>query len=435
MSVRPQFSDGSGRSIPVMGDAAGRARPRVQTEARPILSERFERNVIWLFAFSSFFVLIEPAPVDILLLVLAPIFLMAGARIDRSALIPIGLLLLFNVGGLLALIPWAAEQESVRFVAVSLFVSAAAIFFLALISVRAMPRLAALSSGTIWAGAAASTAGLLGFFNVAGLGSVFSLYGRASGTFKDPNVLGPFVVLPLLLVIQRLLLGRGNFFVNATLGCLMLVGGILLSFSRGAWADAVGSITLLFALTFLFAQNSTVRRRVMMISVLGGFVLVTLGPALLGTSAIRDMLEVRASLSQSYDLGETGRFGNQLRSLGELIELPNGFGPVRFRHNFPEDPHNVYINAFASYGWLGGFSYFGIVIATVVIGWRAVATRSPEQPYFIAIWSTLFIQMIQGFQIDTDHWRQWFMMLGLIWGMYGLYRMRSSRGLESSTSR
>ena len=33
-------------------------------------------------------------------------------------------------------------------------------------------------------------------------------------------------------------------------------------------------------------------------------------------------------------------------------------GPLHFQKIFGQDPHNVYINAFASYGWLGGISYF-----------------------------------------------------------------------------
>jgi hypothetical protein len=27
------------------------------------------------------------------------------------------------------------------------------------------------------------------------------------------------------------------------------------------------------------------------------------------------------------------------------------------------------------------------------------------------------VQILQGFQIDTDHWRHFFLMLGAIWGM------------------
>jgi hypothetical protein len=49
---------------------------------------------------------------------------------------------------------------------------------------------------------------ILGYFDIAGLGDIFSLYGRASGTFKDPNVLGPFLVLPIAFAIQHILIGR-----------------------------------------------------------------------------------------------------------------------------------------------------------------------------------------------------------------------------------
>jgi hypothetical protein len=37
----------------------------------------------------------------------------------------------------------------------------------------------------------AASAGIIGYFNVGGLGQYLTLYNRASGTFKDPNVFGP----------------------------------------------------------------------------------------------------------------------------------------------------------------------------------------------------------------------------------------------------
>ena len=42
----------------------------------------------------------------------------------------------------------------------------------------------------------------------AGSGELFSLYGRASGTFKDPNVFGPYLVMGAVYYIQNLLLRR-----------------------------------------------------------------------------------------------------------------------------------------------------------------------------------------------------------------------------------
>ncbi len=92
---------------------------------------------------------------------------------------------------------------------------------------------------------------------------------------------------------------------------------------------------------------------------------------------MRDMLLTRASLVQDYDAGEMGRFGNQLRSLPLLLERPFGFGPLQFRHVFPEDPHEMYVNAFASYGWLGGLSFLAFTTTTLYVGWRLVFVRSP----------------------------------------------------------
>ena len=41
-----------------------------------------------------------------------------------------------------------------------------------------------------------------------------------------------------------------------------------------------------------------------------------------------------AQLIQSYDGGETGRFGRQLNSIPLLFQSPNGFGPFGFRALF-----------------------------------------------------------------------------------------------------
>jgi hypothetical protein len=51
------------------------------------------------------------------------------------------------------------------------------------------------------------------------------------------------------------------------------------------------------------------------------------------------------------------------------------------------------------------------------VGWRTVFRRGPFQSHAIAIWSALAAMTIQGYQIDTDHWRHFYLMLGLIWGI------------------
>jgi len=180
-------------------------------------------------------------------------------------------------------------------------------------------------------------------------------------------------------------------------------------------------------LTFLLAATPRVRLRVVGFAALAPVVAVAGLAAALSVDEVRAMFEVRASLGQSYDVGPEGRFGRHVRSIPELLALPNGYGPLQFRNHWPEDPHNVYLNAFASYGWFGGMSYLAMTLATIAVGFATVATRFSQQPLAIAIWSVLFVQMLQGLTIDTDHWRHYWLLLGLIWGLFALSRLESRR--------
>lgn len=400
----------------------------------PTLSiAKLQRGMLWLFAFSGGFALIEPSPYEIMFLVTVFVFLLTGIRLNARLLPLIILLLTFNIGGVFSLIPFMDEPASVRFIAVSVYLMLTAILFAALMSDDAAGRLATIASGMIASAWLASAAGVAGYFDIAGLGSVFTVSGRASGTFKDPNVFGPYLVLPIVFVIQRILLKRVGLLAGIALISLPVLG-VFLSFSRGAWGNLVGATLLLFALTFITAPTMAQRGRVV------GFSLLILGAAVLALmvalsfAQIRELFELRASLNQSYDMGVQGRFGSQLRSIPLLLESPNGVGPLRFRFIFPEDPHNTFVNAFASYGWLGGFSYFALVVTTMMAGWTLVFRRSELQPYAIAIWSVLFITILQGLQIDIDHWRHVYLLLGLVWGLRAVAPLVEERQAAPLTS-
>lgn len=101
-----------------------------------------------------------------------------------------------------------------------------------------------------------------------------------------------------------------------------------------------------------------------------------------------------------------------------LLERPFGFGPREFGKIFGLDPHNVYINAFGSYGWLGGITYMLLIISTLIVGFKGLLMRTPWQGASIVLFVTFFCTAMQGVQIDTDHWRHFYWMLGLTWGLY-----------------
>lgn len=375
-----------------------------------------KRGALWLLGASSGFALIEPSPYEIVFLLAVYVFALTGIRFSQKLLPMAVLLLLYNIGGIISLVPWIEDSASVRFTAVSVYLMITSIFFAAIMAEDAVVRLETLFKGYLFAAWCASLAAILGYFDVAGLGGPFTLYGRGSGTFKDPNVLGPFLVLPILYVLQRVLTGR-----TGLLRGLVVIGvplfALFLTFSRGAWGNLVGAALLMVGLTFLVAPNAHRRARIVLLTLCALAAAVFALAIALSFENIREVFEVRASLVQDYDGGVTGRFGNQLRSIPLLLEAPNGLGPLRFRWYFPEDPHNVYINAFSSYGWLGGFAWLGLMAATCYVGWRLVFRRTPWQNHAIVIWSVLFVTILQGLQIDTDHWRHLYLMLGVVWGL------------------
>jgi O-antigen ligase len=199
---------------------------------------------------------------------------------------------------------------------------------------------------------------------------------------------------------------------------MILLAAQFLAFSRGAWMNVVLAAILLVGLTFMLSPDPKMRTRIMILAI-GGFVLSALLLAImLSNPRISALFSERANVMNYYDVGETGRFGNQLRSIPMLLVRPNGFGPVQFRYYLGHDPHNVFLNAFASFGWLGGIAYLTMIVSTLVIGVKSILRRSPWQSYAIAIFSCFVAVAFQGVQIDTEHWRHFYWLLGAMWGLF-----------------
>ena len=180
------------------------------------------------------------------------------------------------------------------------------------------------------------------------------------------------------------------------------------------------------------------RRRILVMSAVAVAAALVVLVALMSIESVRDLVMQRATVTQDYDEGETGRFGNQLHSLPMLLDRLGGFGPLRFRLFFDIEPHNSYVNAFASYGWLGGASFFLLVGLTVFVGFRLALSPSPYSRAAHVFWPALFVFLVQGFQIDIDHWRHVYLLFGAVWGFETArvrWQGRSSRPVEPSPSR
>jgi hypothetical protein len=137
----------------------------------------------------------------------------------------------------------------------------------------------------------------------------------------------------------------------------------------------------------------------------------------LSVDSVREFFFERAVVQQDYDAGPNGRFGNQIRSIPMLLDRPNGMGPLRFRLTFEFEPHNSYINGFASNGWLGGFAFIMMAIGTMFVGFRQCLTRHPWTRQAQIVFPATFVFFAQAMQIDIDHWRMFYVTLGATWGL------------------
>jgi hypothetical protein len=207
---------------------------------------------------------------------------------------------------------------------------------------------------------------------------------------------------------------------------------ILLAFSRAAWGGLIVTSAFMLALMVMTTRSSKERSRIVTMTLVAALLAVALIAVLMSFDSVADMFRQRASFDQSYDEGRFGRFGRHILGADMALDLPFGIGPLQFHHYFPEDTHNSYLNAFMSGGWLSGVCYPALVFLTVMTGFRHVFVRVPWQRAYLAIFAAFLGTVGESFIIDTDHWRHFFMMLGLMWGMFAAaqpYRRQAARPL------
>jgi hypothetical protein len=398
--------------------------------------ESVQAAAVWLMMMSTFFVRIEPAPCDLLFAVALLLFLFGrGLSVTVMAAPLIFWLALYNFGAFMSYLPVKDEPRTGMFVITSCYMAVSAVFFCFYLQTNTERRFAVFKNGYITGAVIASVFGLIGYFNIAGTGGYLSPIFRAQGFFKDPNVLSTYLILPALLMTQDVMLGTSSNRLMRYAGLLLVLACLFLAFSRGAWMNFMLAVTLMVFLTFTLTLSDKLRTRIILLAIGGIIMLAVMFAGLLSIDVVQKAFEDRATLAKDYDSGEFGRFSNQLNSIPMLLERPLGFGPLQFHKYFGLDPHNVFVNAFASYGWLGGISYIILILSTLVVGFRGVMIRTPWQGQTIALFCTFLATALQGIQIDTDHWRHFYWMLGLVWGFYAASAAWAVRNSQPVTAR
>jgi len=381
-----------------------------------------------LLAATGSVVFIEPAPYDLLAIAMFGGFLVNGLRFPRELAIALLLLMLFLIGNSLAALLAEDPLESIRSLAVRIYMVLTFVLLVSLL-VRDPRKLLA----WLWAGYLLAAVFAVVWATGEYAGVVSAPVGenalRARGGFKDPNVYGPFLIPALLYVLSKLTTGSARRYLLYGLLLILFSVRVLLSFSRGAWVNLALSVSIFGLLSATNAVSLRARLRWL----LGGLVSILLIALTVNLAvsidAVNERFSQRAVLTQAYDLKEGGRFDTQRKAIISIGSDPIGVGPGRSDEVFGLEPHNLYLHVFVEAGWLGGLSFTAFLLLTLAKLTPLVRRLGEYQTDATLVGAALGGLLVQSFFIDSTHWRHLWLLLAVAWSLIifaGRFNRRSS---------
>lgn len=371
---------------------------------------RYEWAVGLGFALSAV-VNVEPAPPDLVFAVIIAIAIVTGRlRLDRvpspvvAALGALTAMNLFSMAGMLH------SGHGLRFFAITLYLFVFAAWLAGYADRARRGRQIVLVWLTV--GVLTAVAGVLAL-QVAGFPFRDVLLvdlSRARGLFKDPNVMGPFLI-PITVILLEEMMSPRTLRISIPAGFVLLtilVVGIIYSFSRAAWGNLLLATVVMFAV-MLFRRRHGRR----FVTVAGGLMIVALAAAaFVIASGEQDFITQRAQL-QGYD---SDRFGAQRAGLQMAQDNPLGVGPGQFIFHHPIETHSTYIRVLAEQGIVGLAAWLALCLTTLglAVG-NAIRGRTAAGIGSAALLGAWCGLMLNAAVVDTLHWRHLWVVAGLIW--------------------
>ncbi|RIE07160.1 O-antigen ligase family protein [Candidatus Cryosericum odellii] len=367
----------------------------------------------WLLGFASGFVLFEPSPFEYLTLALLFVGVLEGRlrRLQRPVLGPLSLLLTYNALAILSCANAADVTIGFRFLGITMLLELVWFF----IASNGRVALRGLVYGYLAAAGATAIAVLLA--ELTGWSPLASrvLWGgtRALGFFKDPNVMGPWLV-PAILIALDMLVGTERKRRNmswAVFGLLVL-GTIVLTGSRAGWLNAAVSLLAWAMLLRRDLHGAKARIRVLGRLVLLGllFSSVLIG-LLVRDGNLWSSLVARVSL-QSYD---TARFWAQQAAWRTgMTHIVIGIGPGQAELLTGMSTHSLYARAWAETGVLGFIALMSFFVYCA--GKRRVGFN--EDPAATRIRRICMAALagiaVNSLYVDTIHWRHLWIIAAIL---------------------
>lgn len=359
-------------------------------------------------------VYIEPSPYDILLLPTAIIYIIFVRKKERiNIALPLVLLWLFLLGNFISLFFAAQFLWGIRYFSITFYLIIGWLFFVVFLSNYGMTGLTSLFNGYIVAAIISSLIGILSYFRL------LPFYrgvreGRMLSTFKDANVLAPFLIVAIMYSLYKMTTAKMKSKVFYFSIFILTLFCVFLAFSRAAWINLICSLA--FYLMMFMILNVNIRKKylklvlviiIVVISAIIIYYIMNKSPEISNIFMSRLKKPIQSEI----------RFQRQKYVLETFLNYPLGLGPGSIYFMHPA-PHNVYISVLYENGILSFLVFTAFIIATLILSiYQAIRARETYNTVYIAIASILLGLSINSLFIDSIHWRHLWLMFAIPWGM------------------
>ncbi|KAF2958593.1 hypothetical protein AS159_02590 [Thermotoga sp. Ku-13t] len=228
---------------------------------------------------------------------------------------------------------------------------------------------------------------------------------RLTGFFKDPNVLGPFLVPIAVYFLMRFIERKGKAYLNLLL-FFFFSYGVLLTFSRAAWLNYFTAVIILNLASVTTKKKKTrlqVIALLLFISVMSIFFWELAGNIEIFNTNLREFILARARF-QGYD---EQRFEAQSEFVNILTRsnIFFGAGPGNYEAFTAYSTHSLLVRYIGERG-IFGFCTFLVFLLTVAFK----TSKSKHRNFLIPV---ILGQLANSFFIDSLHWRHLWILLVL----------------------
>jgi O-antigen ligase len=353
-------------------------------------------------------VVVDPAPADgVFCVVMAVAVTAGGFRMRTVPRAVVAILAAYAALNLMSAMQVADPGRAALFFAITLYLALLALWLPDyLVSVE---RARLVVRAYLLAAVASAAAGVLALLGLLPGASLLTESDRARALFQDPNVFGPFLVPAALILTEEIVrprLLRARTVTKALLLIVVLLG-VLFSYSRGAWLNLAIAFVVM---TGAVALRGSARHALALVGVAVAAGLLV-GAAVQVTGSA-DFLAERAR-PQTYD---TQRFSGQRAGLQPAQEYPLGAGPGQFESVADISAHSTYARTLGEQGFPGLLVLLALFGFTLGVGVRNVArgrdTYGIGAAALLAAWCGL---LANSAFIDTLHWRHLWIVAALVW--------------------